>query len=565
MRSACAMAVVGAALSSVTFAHADPKIALDRFEPAPAGDAMLSTPDFDANGRRELNLAALLSYAREPLALSVERADGSTTRTVLVDHQLLAHFQGSVVLGRWLVLDADLPTVLSQGGETGRAGSLALGAPSGSDVGDLRVGSRLALLEQSGFTPGAAFTTRLWFPTATGGYAGTSAVRAGAGVVFGSDYARFLWRAELGARHREADDVYAGVFGSEAVASFALGYRLGPASFGAELVGATSMDAGAGWFGGNTTHLEALGQVRWGVGPFSAFAGAGPGLTRGAGTPAYRVILGLSGSFELARPEREQARAGAAQAGVQATEGVAGATAAPPPPRAADRDADGVSDGVDQCPDVPGEPDAARPGCPHDRDADGVADAVDRCPGEAGVPSADPARHGCPADRDDDGIPDTADACAEEKGPKTADPKTNGCPPAVRLVGQQIVITDQVNFATGSDVLAPESSKVLEQVAAVMTEHPEIARVAVDGHTDDVGQEKANLALSRRRAIAVVRWLVAHGVDERRLEARGFGPRRPIADPKTAEGRSKNRRVEFQILKKSELGERGWKDGGVDE
>jgi OOP family OmpA-OmpF porin len=149
----------------------------------------------------------------------------------------------------------------------------------------------------------------------------------------------------------------------------------------------------------------------------------------------------------------------------------------------------------------------------------------------------------------------------DEKG----EAKTQGCPVAVRVVGQQIVITDQVNFATGRDVLAPESSAVLEQVAAVLEQHPEIARVAVDGHTDNVGQEKANLALSRRRAIAVVRWLVARGVDERRLEARGFGPRRPIADTKTAEGRAKNRRVEFQILKKTELGPRGWKDGAVDE
>jgi outer membrane protein OmpA-like peptidoglycan-associated protein len=99
----------------------------------------------------------------------------------------------------------------------------------------------------------------------------------------------------------------------------------------------------------------------------------------------------------------------------------------------------------------------------------------------------------------------------------------------------------------------------------VLKEHPEIARIAVDGHTDNVGQDKANLALSRRRAIAVVRWLVEHGIDERRLEARGFGQRRPIADTKTAEGLSKNRRVEFQILKKTELGERGWKDGAVDE
>ncbi|GMV15522.1 MAG: hypothetical protein AMXMBFR56_37460 [Polyangiaceae bacterium] len=551
-----------AALCSATLAHAEPKIALDRFEPAPAGDALLSIPDFDAKGAKKLALAGVLAYASEPLVLSIERSDGSSSRTVLVDHQLLAHLGASLTLGHWLVLDAALPTVLSQGGDPGSAGSLTIDSPSGSDVGDLRLGARLALLPQHGFSPGAAFATTLWFPTATGGYAGTGSTRAGAGVVIGTDYRRFFWRTQLGARQRQADDVYAGVFGSEAFGAFALGYRLGSAQLGAELIGATSMDAGAGWFGGNTTHLEALGSARYFLGPVAAFVGAGPGLTRGAGTPAFRVILGLNASFELA----SQARASSAGAG---TPGPGAGTPLESPIQpsgaVADRDRDGVPDAADQCPDVPGEPDAERPGCPRDQDRDGIADAVDRCPTEAGVASADPNRHGCPPDRDEDGIPDALDACADEKGPKTDDPKTNGCPPTVRVVGQQIVIIDQVNFATGSDVLAPESSKVLEQVAAVLTEHPEIARLAVDGHTDDVGQDKANLALSRRRAIAVVRWLVGRGVDERRLEARGFGPRRPIADPKTAEGRAKNRRVEFQILKKTELGERGWKDGPVDE
>lgn len=539
------------ALATATRAHADPEVALDRFEPVPAGDALLSTPDVDARGARRLSLAAVLSYAHEPLVLAMD-----SQRTVLVDHQLVGHLQASLALSHAFVVDAALPSVLSQGGDTGRAGTFELGGPSGSDVGDLRLSSRLALLAPRDHIPGAAFTTTVWFPTATGRYAGSPTTRAGAGAVFGSDYDRFFWRLHVGARHREADAVYAGVFGSEALGSFGLGYRLGRAQLGAELIGATGMDAGAGWFGRNTTHLEALASAKIALSPVSAFVGAGPGIGRGAGTPAFRVIVGLGASFELAQAERR----GAARGSGAAT----GASTQPPavsPPPEPDRDRDGVSDARDQCPDRAGDPDAPRPGCPRDLDSDGVADAVDACPTLPGVASADPKLHGCPPDRDGDGISDATDACPDEKG----EAKTQGCPVAVRVVGQQIVITDQVNFATGRDVLAPESSAVLEQVAAVLEQHPEIARVAVDGHTDNVGQEKANLALSRRRAIAVVRWLVARGVDERRLEARGFGPRRPIADTKTAEGRAKNRRVEFQILKKTELGPRGWKDGAVDE
>lgn len=539
------------ALATATRAHADPEVALDRFEPVAAGDALLSTPDVEAHGARRLSLAAVLSYAHEPLVLVMD-----SRRTVLVDHQLVAHLQASLTLSHALVIDAALPTVLSQGGDTGRAGTLELGGPSGSDVGDLRLSSRLSLLAPRDHVPGAAFTTSLWFPTATGRYAGATTTRAGAGVAFGSDYDRLFWRLHLGARHREAADVYAGVFGSEAVGALGLGYRLGAAQIGAELVGATGMDAGAGWFGRNTTHLEALASAKVSLAPVSAFVGAGPGIGRGAGTPAFRVIVGLGASFELARTEARGASSRAATTGAS----VEPTTTAPRAP-GADRDRDGVSDGRDHCPDQAGDPDAPRPGCPRDLDADGVADAVDGCPTLPGVASADPKLHGCPPDRDGDGVSDATDACPDEKG----ELKTQGCPTSVRVVGQQIVITDQVNFATGRDVLAPESASVLEQVAAVLEQHPEIARVAVDGHTDNVGQDKTNLALSRRRAIAVVRWLVARGIDERRLEARGFGPRRPIADTKTGEGRAKNRRVEFQILKKTELGPRGWKDGGVDE
>ncbi|MEZ4315627.1 MAG: OmpA family protein [Polyangiaceae bacterium] len=104
----------------------------------------------------------------------------------------------------------------------------------------------------------------------------------------------------------------------------------------------------------------------------------------------------------------------------------------------------------------------------------------------------------------------------------------------------------------------------MQQVADVLASHPEIARVAVDGHTDNRGTEASNLDLSRSRAVSVMKWLVDKGVDPRRLEARGFGPRRPIADNKTAEGRAKNRRVEFQIRKKTDKGAAGWVDGPIE-
>ncbi|MFO0612161.1 MAG: OmpA family protein [Polyangiaceae bacterium] len=145
------------------------------------------------------------------------------------------------------------------------------------------------------------------------------------------------------------------------------------------------------------------------------------------------------------------------------------------------------------------------------------------------------------------------------------DPSAKGCAPAlVHVEGSQIVITEEVHFETGEAVIDPSSYALLEQVAAAITSHPEIARVAVDGHTDDRGSAERNLDLSRKRALAVVAWLNEHGVDPRRTEARGFGSRQPIADNTTDEGRARNRRVEFIILARTPLGPAGWRDGTIE-
>jgi outer membrane protein OmpA-like peptidoglycan-associated protein len=238
-----------------------------------------------------------------------------------------------------------------------------------------------------------------------------------------------------------------------------------------------------------------------------------------------------------------------------------------PPPAPLDTDGDGVPDAEDACPSVIGDatPGAYRRGCPPDRDRDGIPDADDRCPDAPGVESTDPAKNGCPLDSDGDGIPDNLDACPREKGDPSPDPKKNGCPGSVRLEGTQIIILQQVNFETGRDEIKKDSFDLLGQVAAVLLQHPEIARLAVDGHTDDRGGDKPNVNLSERRALAVVKWLTNHGVDARRLEARGYGARRPIADNKTDAGRARNRRVEFLIRRRTDKGEAGWFDGPIEE
>jgi outer membrane protein OmpA-like peptidoglycan-associated protein len=199
-----------------------------------------------------------------------------------------------------------------------------------------------------------------------------------------------------------------------------------------------------------------------------------------------------------------------------------------------------------------------------DTDADGLPDAQDACPSIAGPASFERKINGCPLDRDGDGISDSQDACPEDAGPVATDPSANGCRTTALVIGEQIVIRDKIAFESGKAVIVPSSEAVLEGLASVLASHHEIARLAIEGHTDDLGPEQLNLALSQARAAAVMRWLIEHGVDERRLQASGYGSRRPLKPNSSPAEREANRRVDFQIVRRSALGKDGWKMGPLE-
>lgn len=111
-----------------------------------------------------------------------------------------------------------------------------------------------------------------------------------------------------------------------------------------------------------------------------------------------------------------------------------------------------------------------------------------------------------------------------------------------------------VHFSDGSDQVDEEGRKILRRVAAVLRDRPELT-LFVDGHSDARGVLELNLGLSLRRARAVVRLLQLEGVDGKRLKARGHGPKRPVADNDTEEGRRQNRRVEFLLQPTTEISE----------
>ena len=217
-----------------------------------------------------------------------------------------------------------------------------------------------------------------------------------------------------------------------------------------------------------------------------------------------------------------------------------------------DKDGDGVFDKQDQCVDTPAgpNPDPNKPGCPDkDSDSDGVFDAKDQCKDVPAGFNPDPAKPGCPLpDRDNDKVPDNVDACPDKPGAPSTDPKKNGCPGLVEMKDGQIVILKQVFFATGKDVVLKNSFPVLDAVVATLKIMTQVKKVAVEGHTDNKGKPENNRDLSDRRARSVVKYLVDHGIDAGRLEAKGYGPDRPIADNKNEKGRAKNRRTDFRII-----------------
>jgi outer membrane protein OmpA-like peptidoglycan-associated protein len=107
---------------------------------------------------------------------------------------------------------------------------------------------------------------------------------------------------------------------------------------------------------------------------------------------------------------------------------------------------------------------------------------------------------------------------------------------------------NNIFFNTNEFELQQESYPELERLAAMLKEN-KIIKIEIAGHTDDVGNDKANLILSQNRANAVREYLIKSGCDEKIIIARGYGKKKPVNTDKTDEARAQNRRVEFRAVK----------------
>lgn len=177
-----------------------------------------------------------------------------------------------------------------------------------------------------------------------------------------------------------------------------------------------------------------------------------------------------------------------------------------------------------------------------DSDGDGVPDERDACPSTVAGVMVD--ARGCELDRDRDGVVDRLDRCPDTRAGAKVD--ASGCELA-ELKKPEILVLKGVTFATNSATLSAGSTAVLDEAAAALARRGDV-KVEVAGHTDNRGSAAGNRRLSQQRAEAVMRYLVANGVNPGNVAARGYGPDRPIAENATEPGRAANRRVELRIL-----------------
>ncbi len=431
---------------------------------------------------------AIFDYTDGLLALQLGDA-----RDDLIESRLTLHLLGGWSLG-WLELAAELPLVLQQ------QSSFALMPPgvnadlvapiASTTFGDLRLGAKLPVLDPAKRILGLAAVLDVRLPTGNPDAFTSDGFAVVPSAVATKSFGRVRLDGQLGYAFRGQGQyaqlvVHDGVvYGAGATIALPPWWRLERWSALADLSG--------GWPRGNDASTQRYRS------PLEARAGV-------------RAWLSPSWSFEAG------AGAGLGEAGYG---------------RERWRAFFGLRWGLHPLP-----PD-------EDWDNDGVPNAKDLCPREAGPAELD----GCP-DVDHDMIPDREDRCPHEPGPAEND----GCPvsvdePVVEIESERLSLKDSIQFDTAKDTIKRPSFKVLDQNAKLVLDHPELKRIRVEGHTDNVGSASYNKDLSERRAASVVRYLSEKGIARGRLTPAGYGFEKPVASNATALGRAKNRRVEFRIL-----------------
>lgn len=165
------------------------------------------------------------------------------------------------------------------------------------------------------------------------------------------------------------------------------------------------------------------------------------------------------------------------------------------------------------------------------------------------APAAVPA-----PDRDDDGVITILDACPNEPETVNGILDDDGCPDTedLHVAGRFIVLDQRIHFSSGTSDINPGSKSVVASLATFLAQHPEYAVIHIGGHAHDRGAEEFNLKLSEARARVVRDLLVREGIEPARLTVDAWGESKPLAKGRNERAYAENRRVELEILERSE-------------
>jgi large repetitive protein len=558
-----------------------PPVELQQFHGSPFSDRTLRLDGTTVLPNGKLRLGVDLDYADRPLIVK----DAANDTTALVRNAVGAELRLSVGLADRLELGALVPVTAYQAGDT-----LAnVQAPTRAGLDAIRAGLKVHLLGDGSIGPGLGASVLAVIPTGAAGGLVHERGFGGEARLFGDVRTGALTiAAGAGARLREATKLYDVALGNELLANLAVDYQLSVRTsvFG-ELSGATALPSPLA--STKQTPLEVLFGGRERFGALQLFGAAGPGLLDGYGTPVFRVVAGGSWSNapldvdhdgvpddvdkcpiepedrdgfqdEDGCPDPDNDHDGIPDKTdkcpdeAEDKDGFQDADGCPDP----DNDHDGIPDVVDKCPNQPETKNGYKDedGCPDknlhdvDTDKDGVMDDVDKCPTEPEDKDGFEDADGCPdPDNDHDGIPDVVDKCPNEPETFNNVKDDDGCPDKgiVTLKEGEIETLTPIFFATDRARVRHAFRPALDDIAAILKDHPEIGRCAIEGHTDATGPEAWNKKLSLERAKSVAVYLISKGVDPARVVAIGQGEAVPWATNQTEAGRAANRRVIFHI------------------
>ena len=130
-----------------------------------------------------------------------------------------------------------------------------------------------------------------------------------------------------------------------------------------------------------------------------------------------------------------------------------------------------------------------------------------------------------------------------------APPKPTPPPPApAPAPAPKPAVFDTIYFDPNKTNINPTAAKALDRNGMILKQNPNI-KVEIGGHTDGEGSEKANQMISEKRALSAKKYIQdKFNIPDSQLKVKGYGSTKPVADNKTQEGRSKNRRVEFKVI-----------------